>query len=84
MQPEMTMEEIEAQFDGQWVLIADPETDQYDRVTRGKVVFHSFDRDEMGNYALSQRGGPIYSWASFYVGEMAADKKFWLSAWREK
>ncbi len=67
---EMTMEEIEAEFDGEWVLIANPETDQYNYVTRGTVLFHSPDRDEMDNYALAQRGGPIHSWASFYIGEI--------------
>ena len=78
MPQEMTIEEIEAQFDGQWILIADPETDQYNRVIRGTVVFHSFDRDEMDAYFLAQRGGPIYSWASFYVGEMAEGMKVLL------
>lgn len=71
MPQEMTIEEIEAQFEGEWVLIADPETDQYNQVVKGTVLFHSADRDEMDDYALSQRGGPIQSWASFYVGEIA-------------
>ena len=48
MPQEMKMEEIEAQFEGEWVLIAHPETDQYNQVTRGTVVFHSADRDKTG------------------------------------
>ena len=43
--PEMTIEEIETQFDGEWVLIGDPETDEALQVTRGKVLSHSVDRD---------------------------------------
>ena len=78
MPQEMTIEEIEAQFDGQWVLIADPETDQYNRVVRGTVVFHSHDLDETDAYFLAQRDSPIYSWASFYVGEMPEGVKVLL------
>ena len=43
--PEMTIEEIETQFDGEWVLVGDPETDTALKVTRGKVLCHSVDRD---------------------------------------
>ncbi len=43
--PEMTIEEIESQFDGEWVLVGDPETDYALKVTRGKVLCHSHDRD---------------------------------------
>ena len=64
------MEEIEAQFPDQWVLIADPETDQYNRVVKGTVLFHSPNRDETDAYFLAQRGGAIHSWASFYVGDI--------------
>lgn len=71
MQQEMTMEEIEARFDGQWVVIANPETDQYNQVIRGTLLFHSADRDESDEFLLAQRGGPIHSWASFYIGEIA-------------
>ena len=39
----LTMEEIYAQ---DWVLIAEPETDEMHRVLRGKVVFHGSDGDE--------------------------------------
>ena len=43
--PEMTIEEIESQFDGEWVLIGDPETNEALEVMRGKVLCHSVDRD---------------------------------------
>lgn len=53
--PEMTIEEIETQFDGEWVLIGDPETNQYLEVVRGKVLSHSVDRDEV--YAAMSSAG---------------------------
>ena len=53
--PEMTIEEIETQFDGEWVLIGDPELDEFLQVTRGKVLSHSVDRDEV--YAAMSSAG---------------------------
>lgn len=43
--PEMTIEEIETQFDGEWVLVGDPETNESLEVMRGKVLCHSANRD---------------------------------------
>ena len=51
--PEMTIEEIETQFDGEWVLVGDPETDEYLQVIRGKVLCHSRDRDEVYRFVSS-------------------------------
>ncbi len=48
----MTMKEIEARFPEEWILIDQPETDQYSRVLRGRVVFHSPDRDAVYAKAL--------------------------------
>jgi hypothetical protein len=48
----LTMEEIEARFPEEWILIDQPEKDQYQRVVRGRVVFHSPDRDEVSRKAL--------------------------------
>jgi hypothetical protein len=40
----LTIEEIEARYAPDWVLIADPQTDEMQRVLGGRVVFHSPDR----------------------------------------
>lgn len=45
MKNQMTIEEIEAAFDGEWVFVGDPETDEQKRVLRGQVLAHSADRD---------------------------------------
>ena len=43
----MTWAEIEAEFDGEWVLIEDPETAGSLEVLGGKVVFHSAERKDV-------------------------------------
>lgn len=48
MQPEskrMTIAEIEALYPSHWILIADPETDEFLRVISGRIVCASKDRD---------------------------------------
>jgi hypothetical protein len=48
----MTMEEIETRFPEEWILIDRPEKNEHDQVTRGRVVFHGPDRDEVYAKAL--------------------------------
>jgi hypothetical protein len=57
----LTIEEIEAHFAPDWVLIGDPQTDENLTLRAGKVLFHGPDRDEVcrkateyppGRYAL--------------------------------
>ncbi len=43
----LTRAEMEAQFDGEWVLVADPEIDKHHEVQRGRVVYHGTDREAM-------------------------------------
>ena len=43
----MTMGEIEKSFDSEWVLVGDPEFNQRMEVVRGKVLFHSRDKEEV-------------------------------------
>jgi hypothetical protein len=43
----MTIEEMAKKYDGYWVLIGDPVTDDMQRVLAGRVLFHSTDRDEV-------------------------------------
>jgi len=67
METEMTIKEIESQFDSEWVLIADPNTDENLTVLGGKVLHHSKDRDEVYRKAVSLR--PKRS-AVIYTGKM--------------
>lgn len=57
----LAIEEIEARYAPEWVLIGEPQTDELLRLRAGKVLFHSPDQDEVcrkateyppGRYAL--------------------------------
>ena len=51
----LTLEEIKARYDAEWVLVEDPELDKQLENIRGKVVSHSKDRDEVYRAALQLR-----------------------------
>ena len=61
----MTLIEIEKQFDDEWILVEDPEVDQNNEIVRGKVLFHSKNRDDVYRKALELR--PQHS-ACVYTG----------------
>lgn len=67
MTREMTIEEIESQFESEWVLIDAPRTDEALNVLGGKVLHHSKDRDEVYRKAVSLRPKRC---AVVYTGEM--------------
>lgn len=67
MSVEMTIEEIESQFESEWVSIEDPKTDEELRVLGGKVLHHSKDRDEVYRKAVSLR---LKRSAVIYTGEI--------------
>lgn len=48
----LTMAEIEAQFSAEWVLVADPRTDDALELLGGHVLYHSRDRDEFDRKVL--------------------------------
>ncbi|MEM1294834.1 MAG: hypothetical protein AAGH89_05670 [Verrucomicrobiota bacterium] len=72
---EMSMEEIEAQFDSEWVLIADPKTDDQLNVVRGRVRYHSKDRSSVDQAAIRMRSKRD---AILYIGEFPEDTQFLL------
>ena len=71
----MTIEEIKARFDSEWVLIEDPETTDLFEVKRGKVLCHSKDRDEFYRKAMEFR--PRHS-AILYIGKPPKDMVYVL------
>ena len=50
---EMTIQEIEDQFDSEWVLVENPQGGEALEVTCGHVVCHSKDRDEVYRRAIA-------------------------------
>ena len=59
--------EMEAQFDGEWVIVADPEVDKNLEVLRGLVVSHGKDPEVVYQEAIDRE---VQRWASLYFGPM--------------
>ena len=61
----MSIGEIHARFQPEWVLLEDPETTESLEVKSGRLLWHSKDRDEVYRKAMELR--PKHS-AIFYTG----------------
>lgn len=70
MEKEMTLEEMKSQFDGEWILVEEPQTNDALEVIRGKVLYHAKDRDEVYRQVVALR--PKRS-AILYTGQMPED-----------
>jgi hypothetical protein len=66
----MSLVEIEAQFQSEWVLIEDPQTTDTLQVMGGRVLWHSSDRDEV--YRKVRELQPLHH-AILYTGKMPKD-----------
>lgn len=66
----LTLAQIESQFRSEWVLVEDPETNQALEVQRGKVRWHSKDREEVYRKAVELRPRRF---AVLYTGQMPED-----------
>lgn len=66
----LTRGEIEAQFQSEWVLIEEPETNEALEVQSGKVRCHSKDREEVYRKAVELRPKRF---AILYTGKMPAN-----------
>lgn len=67
MERHMTIQEIESEFDSEWVLIQDPETNEGREVLGGMVLLHSKDRDEVYRMAITKKPKRF---ALHFTGEM--------------
>lgn len=73
----LTRAEMESQFGGEWVLVADPEMDERREVCRGRVVYHGWDREAMYDQDAAMR---LERAAYLYLGpmpEMSVLLGFW-------
>ncbi|MBI4641683.1 MAG: hypothetical protein HY731_13380 [Candidatus Tectomicrobia bacterium] len=66
----LTIAQIEAQFESEWILIEDPQTNDALEVQSGRVRWHSKDRDEVYRKAVELRPKRF---AMLYTGEMPKD-----------
>ena len=67
IEQEMTIQEIEKQFENEWVLVGDPETTETLEVIKGKILNHSRDRDEVYRKAVALRPK---RYAMLFTGKM--------------
>jgi hypothetical protein len=63
----MTLAEIEAQYQSEWVVVENPQTNEALGVQSGTVTCHSPDRDVVYRHAVSKRPKRF---AILYTGEM--------------
>jgi hypothetical protein len=66
----MSLVQIESLFSSEWVLVEDPETNQALEVQRGKVRWHSKDREEVYRKAIELRPRRF---AVLYTGQIPED-----------
>ncbi|OGQ81337.1 MAG: hypothetical protein A3F90_03480 [Deltaproteobacteria bacterium RIFCSPLOWO2_12_FULL_60_19] len=63
----MTVAQIEAQFESEWVLLENPQTNEALEVQGGRVLWHGKDRDEVYRKAVELRPKRF---AVLYTGKM--------------
>jgi len=63
----MTVAQIESQFESEWVLLEDPQTNEALEVQSGRVLWHGKDRDEVYRKAVELRPKRF---AVLYTGKM--------------
>ncbi len=66
----MSVQEMEARFDGEWILVSEPETTDALEVIKGTVLHHSKDRDEVYRRAVESRPK---RYAVLFTGKMPAN-----------
>jgi hypothetical protein len=66
----LTTAQIETQFESEWVLVEDPQTDETLTVRCGKVRWHSKDRDEVYRKAVELH---LAHFAILYTGKIPKD-----------
>jgi len=70
MEQQMSVQEMEARFDGEWILVSEPETTDALEVIKGTVLHHSKDRDEVYRRAVESRPK---RYAVLFTGKMPAN-----------
>jgi hypothetical protein len=66
----LSLSEIKGRYDSEWVLVADPQTDDGLNIKQGTVLWHSKDRDEV--YRKAREIHPRHC-AILYTGKLPDD-----------
>ena len=72
----LTRAEMEAQFDGEWVIVADPEIDEDYLVQRGRIVYHGKDEE-----ALCSHYKALGLQKTAYLHFGGGPERIWLNDW---
>jgi len=75
----MTAEEINARFESEWVLIADPETEDNLMLKSGRVLWHGKDRVELSR-KISELPRPVRL-AIHYTGTISEEQAIAYKLW---
>jgi 3'-phosphoadenosine 5'-phosphosulfate sulfotransferase (PAPS reductase)/FAD synthetase len=67
MNETLSFSEIKERFVSEWVLIVNPETDEDLNIKKGKILWHSKDRDEV--YRKAREIHPAHS-AIIFTGQL--------------
>jgi hypothetical protein len=70
MEKILSLQEMQARYDGEWVLVGDPEVDVALSIQRGQVLWHSKSRDEV--YRQARMLKPRHS-AFLFIGRLPRD-----------
>ena len=65
MEKTLSVDEMKRLYEGDWVLIGEPTTDERQQLLAGKVLFHSKDRDEVYDKILEHPAGQRYAFRFF-------------------
>lgn len=71
----VSINDVEEQFQSEWVLLEDPDLNESDRIVGGVLRFHSADRDEVYKKA---RNLQLKHSAIFFAGPIPSDVEFIL------
>ena len=70
MERQMTIKEMETRFEGEWILVGAPRTNENLEVLGGTVLHHSKDRDEVYRRAVALRPR---RYATLFTGKIPAN-----------
>jgi hypothetical protein len=73
--PVLSKAEIYRRYPSHWILIVDPVSDKHLNLIKGKVVYHSKDRDEMYRKMLELRPSHF---ATLFTGKPHKDMEYVL------
>ena len=66
----LTAKSMKKKFPSEWILVSNPETDKSLEIIRGKVEFHSKDRDEVYREAVHRK---LKKFATLHTGHIPKD-----------